>query len=150
VFLYLTRHGVANSKDVDPDQRLSTQGVEEVKRLAQYLGNFGILRILHSTKKRAEQTAMLFAEVACIAPQEVSDLDPMDSPSVWASKIMDMEDDIMLVGHLPFLDHMASLLLHGKSDEDAFEFEPGSVMCLHREDGQWRMKWFLSPSLIAS
>ena len=62
--LYLTQHGLAVPKDVDPDRPLSEQGRQDVRRLADFLGHAGVRveQFLHSSKTRAEQTAAILAE----------------------------------------------------------------------------------------
>ena len=61
--IYLTQHGLAVPKDVDPDRPLSEQGRQDVQRLADFLKNTGaqVEQVLHSGKTRAEQTATILA-----------------------------------------------------------------------------------------
>ena len=39
--IYLTQHGLAVPKDIDPDRPLSEQGREDVRRLAEFLDKAG-------------------------------------------------------------------------------------------------------------
>ncbi len=51
--IYLTQHGLAAPKDVDPDRSLSEQGREDIRRLADFPGRAGIKvgQVLHSGKR---------------------------------------------------------------------------------------------------
>ena len=61
--LYLVQHGKSLSKDVDPQQGISEKGQADVERIAAVARNYGIqvAAIIHSGKKRALQTAEIFA-----------------------------------------------------------------------------------------
>ncbi|MEA3276673.1 MAG: histidine phosphatase family protein, partial [Pseudomonadota bacterium] len=62
--IYLTQHGLAVPKDVDPDRPLNERGREDMRRLADFLDKAGVHveQVLHSGKTRAEQTAAILAE----------------------------------------------------------------------------------------
>jgi phosphohistidine phosphatase len=62
--IYLTQHGLAVPKDIDPDRPLSERGREDVRHLAEFLDKAGVRvgQVLHSGKTRAEQTAAILAE----------------------------------------------------------------------------------------
>ena len=53
-------------------------------------------------------------------------------------------EDVMLVGHLPFMSRLASKLLTGDEAAGLFKFGPSSLLCLERtaEDG-WHVVCFL-------
>ena len=61
--IFLVQHGKSLSKGQDPEQGLSPQGVEDVKRIAAVAQGYGVQvgSILHSGKKRAHETAEIFA-----------------------------------------------------------------------------------------
>ena len=61
--LFLVQHGKSLSKDVDPDQGLSKEGIAEVERIAAVAKEYSInvSQINYSTKTRARQTAEIFA-----------------------------------------------------------------------------------------
>ncbi|MCK4450112.1 MAG: hypothetical protein KAX26_05930 [Anaerolineae bacterium] len=44
----------------------------------------------------------------------------------------------VLVGHLPFLDRLASLLVTGDADHSIVRFQMGGIVCLVREVSQER------------
>jgi phosphohistidine phosphatase len=54
-----------------------------------------------------------------------------------------------LVGHLPFMARLASLLLTRDPKAEIVAFQPGTVLCLEGEGGTWRVAWMLRPELLA-
>ncbi len=147
--LYLVRHGEAKADD--PLKPLSEHGRREVERIASHLSSLEVFSIFHSQKLRAAQTAEVFTEF--IEPQEgpteTEGLSPMDDPKMWKSRLEVMTDDTMLIGHLPHMSRLASLLLTQDQERAAFDFGPASVLCLRRlEGGRWAVKWMLGPDVV--
>ena len=67
--LYLVQHGEAEPKEANPERPLTEKGLSDVKKAASLLAN-SVLKvdmILHSGKKRAEQTARTIADTAHLA-----------------------------------------------------------------------------------
>jgi phosphohistidine phosphatase len=54
----------------------------------------------------------------------------------------------MLVGHLPFLDRLAGLLVTGDADRSVVRFQKGGIVCLVRQDEKWVVGWMATPDLI--
>jgi hypothetical protein len=55
----------------------------------------------------------------------------------------------MLVGHLPFLEKLTSLLLCGNEKTRLVLFRYGAIVCLEqREDKGWGVRWILTPEMI--
>jgi phosphohistidine phosphatase len=153
--IYLTQHGLALPKDVDRERPLSDQGRADVQRLAEFLRQTGVRveQIWHSGKTRAEQTAALLADAILPdgRPEARPGLGPNDSVEPLASDIGAWSSDVMLVGHLPFLRHLACLLLNADPDSPALVFEPGSTACLERDAaGHWVLLWMHHPESLAS
>lgn len=150
--LYLVQHGKSLTKDIDPEQGLSEEGIAETRRIAQAAKGYPIQvrQIRHSTKKRALQTAALFQETLMPqAPMEVMEgLGPLDDVKAIAGMIIN-ERDVMLVGHLPFMERLASFLITGSTDKRVFKFQNGGIVCLDREleSGNWFIKWALVPTI---
>lgn len=150
--LYLVQHGQSLPKDVDPDQGLSDQGIAESKRMAEvargYQVNVSLIR--QSGKKRARQTAEIFA--AALNPgggvEEVSGLKPLDDVTAFAASL-DAAADQMLVGHLPFMERMASYLVTGSAEKPIFKFQNSGIVCLHKDpdSGNWAIVWTLMPKI---
>jgi len=151
--VYLAQHGLAVPEEIDPERPLSGQGREDVRRLAAFLEGAGIRieQALHSGKARAEQTAELLARALLPAgrPQGRPGLAPNDPVEPLASEIESWFADTLLVGHLPFLGRLASLLLASDADRSTLAFQPGSLACLERDrNGHWALVWMLRPELL--
>ena len=148
--LFLVQHGKSLPKDKDPEQGLSKEGISEVEQIAKVARGYGIhvLRIIHSGKKRARQTADIFASF--LAPeggvQEDSGLKPLDDAPTYAGKI-NSEDNLMLVGHLPFMERLTSYLITGSIDTPVFKFQNGGILCMDRDPDKdsWVIRWALVP-----
>ena len=150
---YLVQHGEAATKDVDPERPLTEQGKLDVERVAAFLRNAGVevARVIHSGKLRAEQTATILANA--IAPdieiEKMDGLAPNDEPALIAEELAGSDEDIMMVGHLPFMSRMASLLVTGTSEATTVSYRPGSVVCLESgDDGTWTICWMMRPDLL--
>ncbi len=150
--LYLVQHGHAVTKSENPDRPLSEQGREDVQRLACRLGDAAIdvPRIWHSGKLRAEETAALLARKIQAAgkPEAIKGILPNDPVTEFASDADVWDEDTMVVGHLPFMSRLLSLLLSSDMDARLVQFLPGSVVCMERvESDGWMINWMLRPEL---
>ena len=145
--LYLVQHAEAKPEQEDPRRPLTEKGEADAKRLADFLKKLVRAdRILHSGKLRAVQTAQVLAEE--LKPPEVSvgsGLNPLDDSSAWVERLASMDEDLMLVGHMPHLEKLASRLLCG-DERLKLGFEPGSAVCLERDaSGAWALGWMVKP-----
>ena len=149
--LYLVQHGKSLPKDVDPECSLSKEGVSEVKLIAGVAENYHVKvqKIFHSGKKRASQTAALLYDILK-PPQEVAEmpgLGPMDDVDAVVPKL-DVDANVMLVGHLPFMERLVSRLTTGRAEHTIFKFQNGGIVCLDQEEGgSWHIKWALMPKI---
>ncbi len=153
MYLYLVQHADAVSKEIDPTRGLSEQGMVDIKRVSRYISglDMNVHEIFHSGKKRALQTAQILASHLNIkdAVRETDGLSPMDEPESWFSKINNLNQNVMLVGHLPYMAKLASLFLCGNKDNKAVNFEMGCILCLRQEDDQnWTTDWIIKPRMI--
>ena len=75
-------------------------------------------------------------------------LAPLDDVEPWVTRL-DPADDLMLVGHLPFLERLASRLVMGFADRPVFKLQNGGILCLDRDEGSehWYIKWGLMPKV---
>lgn len=150
--VYLVQHGKSLSKDKDPQKGLSEEGVAEVRRIADVAGSYriGVRAIVHSGKKRARQTAELFAAV--LKPEgglsERTGLAPLDDVAPIADSL-DPGAGTMLVGHLPFMSRLVSLLVTGDIRKTVLQFQNGGIVCLDKaqDSGHWRIRWTLMPHI---
>ncbi len=103
--LYLVQHGQAVPKEVDPDRPLSDQGWEDIQKTAAFASRAGVSvdTVWHSGKTRARQTAQALAEAleSRRGPGQAEGLKPLDDPSIWTKKLSDLQEDSVVVGHLP-------------------------------------------------
>ena len=154
--LYLVRHGEAVSRDVDPDCPLSAEGRAHVEEIAGILAmkDQQIGRIESSTKARAIQTAEIIARKlgaeAKLLPR--NGLKPGDPIDVVMEEHKNPSDrgDRMLVGHLPYMEKMASALLSGSPSAIDLRFIPSTVVCLSSSiagSGPWTLEWMITPSV---
>ncbi|MFW6335236.1 MAG: phosphohistidine phosphatase SixA [Desulfosalsimonas sp.] len=149
--LYLVQHGKYLSKEIDPDQSLSEEGRRDVGKIAETAAAYDILvgRIRHSGKKRAQQTAEIFAGKLGVGDVEKAEgLGPLDDPAEFAKNIAPGENT-MLVGHLPFMERLASWLTIGSPDYTVFKFQNGGIVCLDKlpDSDYWAVMWALMPRI---
>ena len=150
--LFLVQHGKSLPKDVDPDQGLSEEGITEAERIAEVAKDYrvNVSQIRHSGKKRARQTAEIFAS-ALNPPrgvQESGGLNPLDDVTALA-KTIDPVENIMWIGHLPFMSRLTSYLITGASEPPVFRFQNGGILCLDKDPDSmsWIIKWSLMPKI---
>lgn len=154
--LYLVQHGKAKDKQEDPDRPLTNEGVRDVRKVGEFLAQNGkpqLDGIYHSGKARARETAETFAEY--LPPGrgvlESDDLSPLDDPAIWKDRLMQAGENLMLVGHLPYMSKIAALLLCGDAEQNVVDFHKGGVVCLGMEEGDeavWSLCWAVTPELL--
>ena len=150
--LFLVQHGKSLSKDVDPGKGLSEEGIADVKRIAGVAKSYGVhvSSIKHSGKKRALQTSEIFAgELAPeVGVETIPGINPLDDVAAFASMLIP-DADMMVVGHLPFMERLTSYLTTGSPDNTVFKFQNGGIVCMDRESDadSWVIKWTLMPNI---
>ena len=148
--LFLVQHGKSLPKEKDPDQGLSREGLAETQTMAALAAenNVQVMRIIHSGKKRALQTAEIF--VKALEPEagiiKGAGLAPLDDVTIFASTLNN-EENIMVVGHLPFMERLVSYLVTGSLEKPVIKFQNSSIVCLDTEDASdpWFIRWSLFP-----
>lgn len=151
--LYLVQHGDALAGEVDPDRPLSPRGQDDIRRMAVFLN--GKLRpelVCHSGKTRARQTAELLA--AALAPgcviDELSGIGPNDPVTPLVGRLAELGNEVLVIGHLPFLAKLATVLVTGREQSPVVDCRPGSILSLSSNgDGQWAIQWMIRPELVA-
>jgi len=150
--LYLVQHGEAKPEDVDPERNLTKKGRSDVLRVAAYVAglNSSLKQIRHSGKTRAMQTASILADHLArgYRPESADGLGPMDDPRIWADRLRSIEEDIMLVGHLPHLARLAALLLCGDPTRNVINFSMGGMVCVSRRGPDWGIDWIVTPGVV--
>ena len=150
--LFLVQHGKSLPKDKDPKKGLSQEGVAETESIAQVANGYEVRvsKIIHSGKTRTRQTAEIFEAALKLSGgiREGSGLNPLDDVTVFAKTIDDTED-IMLVGHLPFMERLAAYLITGSIEKPVFKFQNSGIVCLDKDPNteSWVIKWTLMPHI---
>ena len=151
--VYLVRHGEAVSSQFDPKRPLSEQGLADIRKVASFIKplEISVEHIRHSGKLRAVQTAEILAGVVLVEKDcsAHKNLGSNDDVTMIADELEVYDKDLMIVGHLPFLAYLASLLVAGKDIANVAAFDAGSIACLNRSDpGQWQIEWMITPELL--
>jgi phosphohistidine phosphatase len=147
--LLLVHHGDAVGPDVDPMRPLSRVGLAASTALAAEAASRGVKPelIWHSGKIRAIQTAQLF-RAACnplAALKAVHGLLPGDPPQWIRDQLLGDRRSILLVGHMPQLPGLLSLL-RGESPSDAApDFPLNGCVALEASGEFWKEVWRLKP-----
>lgn len=147
--VYLVQHGEAKPAEEDPMRPLTARGEEEVKRVAVFLRRAGVKvgRVLHSGKLRASQTASIIAEAIGAKTEQANGLEPNADPEIWKKKLNEISEDVAIVGHLPHLSNLASLLLTGSHQKEIIGFRYGGIACIEKRDNSWIIQWIIRPDL---
>jgi len=151
--LYLVQHAKAASEQIDPQRPLTEEGRRDVQKVAAFIKplNLCVDCLWHSGKKRAEQTAEVLAEAVKVKEGTIArdGLGPNDDVTALKNELGSTEQDIMIVGHLPFLGKLASLLLSGCESANTAAFKNGGIVCLSRSEAeQWQIEWMVTPEIL--
>jgi len=154
MIIYLARHGDYVNGNDDFTRVLSARGRAEISAMAEELKNRGvhIRATLHSGKIRAQQTAEILADALMTSSviSMVDGLTPNDDPAEFETEhFPNLVNSSLIVGHLPFMGLMVSLLVTGDAERQPEAFEAGTVVCMEKaENGKWTRNWALHPSQL--
>jgi phosphohistidine phosphatase len=150
--LYLMQHGEAMSKAENPERPLNEQGRKNATRVANFLAQAGIRihQIRHSGKRRAKDTATIVAKHVQTQSSVVAvdDINPNDDVRPVAEGLQSETNDVMLIGHLPFLSRLAGFLLTGDPERAVIQFKNAGVVCLERQEENWAVAWIVIPEIL--
>lgn len=140
--LFLVRHGEYIPESINPEKPLSDKGKSDIEKLGKQLKDNGytVDEICHSNKLRAKETAEILAKYVLktdkLSQQE--GLCPNDDAKPWADKINTYSEDIMLVGHLPFMESLSGILLENDKFKTPVRFYEGTVAVLEKNsENKW-------------
>ena len=135
--LYLVRHGEAI-----PDGPLTDRGVAAVERVAAWAArtDVSVKAIHHSGKRRAQQTADLFAARLHAPVSAIAGISPNDEPLALALP----DTPCMIVSHLPFLANLTAALTRGAP----VVFHPCTLVALTRAEDRYAIEWVVHPGIV--
>jgi len=116
VKLYLIRHGEAVSGAPDDmDRPLTERGQQRAVRAANWLSNNvkGPVSLWASPYLRTQQTAAPIAKALAVDVVEHHCLTPDMTPQKVVDELVNEQQNIILVTHLPLVGRLASLLIEG-------------------------------------
>jgi len=149
----LVRHGEATSTIENPERPLTIDGRRHAEQVASWLEmqDIDLDAIVHSGKLRARQTAKIFGNRLGVPPSrvyETAGLDPNDDPQPMADRLESERSSVMVVGHLPNLNRLASTLLVGGAASLQFRFIDAGAVILAQGRGGWQVEAVVGHDLI--
>jgi phosphohistidine phosphatase len=151
--VYLMQHGIAKTKEEDPEQGLTEQGIKDTEKVSQFIGKMGLdfESIFYSEKLRAAQTAQILGKYLrlSLGVHEADLLGPDGAVETWKMRLLCSEGDTVLVSHLPLLDKLVSSLVINDSDKPIVQFKNNSIVCLEEQKNEiFDMKWLVTPEML--
>ena len=148
--LILWRHAEAEPGEPDLARRLTSKGVKQAARVAQWLERRlpDSCRVLVSPARRAQQTAMPLGRRF----RTIDDLAPGASAAdlLIAVNWPDSREAVLVIGHQPTLGRVASLLLSGS--EADWSIRKAGVWwlsdCDRDGDGAARLRVVIGPDFV--
>jgi phosphohistidine phosphatase len=89
----------------------------------------------------------MIAEALNVPVRSEAGLDPLDPVRSFADGCASMRSTVV-VGHQPFLERLAALLLAGREEPPVLAFQRGGMACLERKDGAWCILWTAYPDQV--
>ncbi|MFO8037511.1 MAG: phosphohistidine phosphatase SixA [Anaerolineales bacterium] len=149
--LYLVQHAEAKSEKQDPERSLTPKGRMDAIRIAELAKKFDIEidQIRHSGKTRARQTAGIFGQYLSAKDGIVESpgLGPVDDVKPIGDEITNQDEQIMLVGHLPFMERLVGYLITGDPDRKIVDFHNAGIVCLKHDKEGWAVDWIITPEM---
>jgi phosphohistidine phosphatase len=159
--VYLMRHGTAETNDDqhvrDEQRELTKKGARKTRKAAKGLRALGIPfdRIVTSPLARARETADIVADVLKLKEEvmEAAELAPSARVESLVARLVEYRDcqDLLLVGHQPFLGKAASLLLC-RNEGAEIELKKSGVCCIELNELDMKkpgvLRWMLTPSQL--
>ncbi len=151
--LYLVQHAKALPKEQAAERPLSPEGRAEAARIAAFVQPFALPvgQLWHSGKRRAAETAEIYAPAFRVdeGPAARDGLAPGDPVTLLRDELTASSDDTMIVGHMPFVSRLASLLLTGYASPPIVTFVNAGIVCLERTaNSTWQLRWSITPDML--
>ena len=149
--LYLVRHGDVDGKSGGPGDGqggppLNEAGLAHVRRCASFAARLGVQveEIRHSDALRSIQTAQEFERSLGCPRNQVEGIGPDDDINPLRREAAGLQHNVMLVGHVPYLERLAGALLAQDESMPVVVFHPASLIRLdRREDARWSLQLVL-------
>ncbi|HYN57153.1 MAG TPA: phosphohistidine phosphatase SixA [Motilibacterales bacterium] len=150
--VYLMQHGEAMPAELDPSRSLSEVGQRSVEAVSRHAAACGVRvdRIVHSGKLRAVESALILGRaLGCDDVRHVEGLSPGADVEAAAAALIDpsVPGSLAIVGHLPFLDRLASALVAGDSDAHVLAVRNGGLVKLVPAEPGWAVAWAITPEV---
>lgn len=158
MMIYIVRHGIAHEmheKGItrDSERPLSPEGHRKTAAVAEGLRSLDVApqRIVSSPLIRARETADIMAKILThgLKVDLLDDLQPGGDPNAviaWLNACH--ETVVMLVGHMPDVNDLTSILMVGQPILDIV-FKKAAVACLESDGrvtpGKCRLHWLIQP-----
>ena len=104
------------------------------------------IMVVDDSKLARKKIIELLNKIDSIETIEAENLEPLADPKIWAEKLRDIKENVIIVGHLPHLSKLLTELTGSK--EKVVKFRYSGVVCLERENGNYKILWFVRPDII--
>ena len=146
------QHGEAAAAEVDPERPLTEVGRRSVGTVSAHAAACGVRvdRVVHSGKLRAEQTAAILAgALGCDVVDQVDGLSPNGDVQAASDALVDpaVAGSLAIVGHLPFLERFASLLVAGDCSAHVVVLRNGGLVKLVPAEWGFAVAWAITPEV---
>ena len=159
--VYLLRHAKAVPGFPDADRALSTAGQQQVRRLGHFLRDkeeFTTAHIWHSPLQRTRETMEGLLEAwggSIESTQMCAALVPEADPEPLLADLAGLDRDVVLIGHNPNLELLASLLLSGERYRTRIHLGTCGLICLDwrpipnlGQFGPCELRWKLAAPIL--
>ena len=158
--IVVVRHGATEWSDARrhtgrTDLPLTDEGREQARAVGRLLEGQSFALVLTSPWLRAAQTAEILVEVARV-PQPAMPCEPLATDPDLI-RLTDFaggqppEAIVAIVGHSPWMEELASVLLGGSTDSIRMDFPKSGVMGIELEalaPGAGELRFFLRPKML--
>ena len=84
-----------------------------------------------------------------VEPESSGIINPNDDPGAFDWQSDSWDRDTLVVGHLPFMAKLVSHLVIEEENRPIIAWQPGSIVCLERENStHWQINWMIRPELL--
>jgi len=146
------QHGEALPAELDPSRSLSEVGHRSVEVVSRHAAACGVRvdQIVHSGKLRAVESALILArELGCADVRHIEGLGPSADVEAAAAALIDPAGvgSLAIVGHLPFLDRLASMLVAGDPGAHVLAVRNGGLVKLVPAGQRFAVAWAITPEV---